>query len=171
MIEHRHALKFTTWRLDRRCDQEPSGYDWAHFQKPEKSAVDPIMEIALGFILWFLAFLSAFRVLLNSINRLVNIEKDTHTLEEVLTALEGSAFRVYSFPFILLLWWYLASNSCVTNSLVGLDWSHSYVYLIFQYWRLCCNHVVMLNLINSCFTEFLIWMCLINIYMWYGLVI
>jgi hypothetical protein len=62
----------------------------------------PIMEIALRFILRFLGFLSASRVLLNSINMLVNIKFHTHALGEELTALQGSVFWVYSFPFILL---------------------------------------------------------------------
>jgi hypothetical protein len=51
----------------------------------------------------FIGFLGTFRVLLNSINRLVNIEKRTHALREELTSLLVSVFWVYSFPFILLL--------------------------------------------------------------------
>jgi hypothetical protein len=56
----------------------------------------PIMEIALRFIL------RASRILLNSINMLVNIKFHTHALGEELMALQGSVFWVYSFPFILL---------------------------------------------------------------------
>ena len=40
------------------------------------------MEIALRFILLFLGFLSAFRVLPNTINKLVNIQK--HTIMQIL---------------------------------------------------------------------------------------
>ena len=38
------------------------------------------------------------RILLESINRPVNIEKDTHYFREELTALKEAIFRVYSFP-------------------------------------------------------------------------
>jgi hypothetical protein len=43
------------------------------------------------------------RVLLNSINRLVNIEKCTEVLGEELTALQGSVIWVYSFPFYFIM--------------------------------------------------------------------
>ena len=66
-------------------------------------AVDPIMERALRLSLQFLGFLKAFRVPLNSINRLVNTKKDSHALGEELMALQGSVFQVYSFHSILLL--------------------------------------------------------------------
>jgi hypothetical protein len=64
------------------------------------------MEIALMFILQFLGFLSASRVFLNSISRFVNIEKHTHALGEKLTVLQGSIFRVYSFPFFILFYYF-----------------------------------------------------------------
>jgi hypothetical protein len=42
-----------------------------------------------------------FRVSLNSINRLVTIEKDTRDFGEKFTALMEAIFQIYSFPFIL----------------------------------------------------------------------
>jgi hypothetical protein len=39
---------------------------------------------------------------LNSINRLVNTELDTHDFGEELTTLQGSIFQVYSFPFYFI---------------------------------------------------------------------
>ena len=42
----------------------------------------PNLEIGLGFILRFIGFLGASRILLNSINRLVNTELDTRDLGE-----------------------------------------------------------------------------------------
>jgi hypothetical protein len=66
-------------------------------------AVDLVLERALRLSLRFLGFLEASRIPLNSINRLVNTEKHTHTLGEELMALQGSVFQVYPFPFILLL--------------------------------------------------------------------
>jgi hypothetical protein len=65
--------------------------------------VDSIMERAIRSSLRFLGFLEASRVPLNSINRLVNTEKDTHALGEELTDLQESIFRVYYFTLILLL--------------------------------------------------------------------
>ena len=43
------------------------------------------------------------RVSLNSISRLVNRELDTRDFGEELTALQGSVFWVYSFPFYFIL--------------------------------------------------------------------
>ena len=39
---------------------------------------------------------------LNSINRHVNKELDTSDFSEELTTLQGSVFRVYSFPFYFI---------------------------------------------------------------------
>jgi hypothetical protein len=47
--------------------------------------------------------LLASRVSLNFLNRLVNREFNTRDFGEELTALQGSIFRVYSFPFYFIL--------------------------------------------------------------------
>jgi hypothetical protein len=65
--------------------------------------VDFIMERAIRSSLRFLGFLEASRVPLNSINRLVNTEKDTYALGEELTDHQESIFQVYYFTLILLL--------------------------------------------------------------------
>jgi hypothetical protein len=65
--------------------------------------VGPILGICLRFVLRFLGFLGTYRVFLNSINRLINRELDTCDFGEELTALQGSVFRVYSFPFYFIL--------------------------------------------------------------------
>ena len=66
-------------------------------------ATSPILEIGLGFVLRFLGFLGASRVPLNFINRLANTKLDTLDFGEELIALQGSAFRVYSFPFYFIM--------------------------------------------------------------------
>jgi hypothetical protein len=43
------------------------------------------------------------KVSLDSINRLVNTKKHTQDFGEELTVLQGSVFRVYSFPFSFIL--------------------------------------------------------------------
>ena len=63
----------------------------------------PNLEIGLGLILRFLGFLGAFKVPLHCINRLVNTELDISDFREELTALQGSVFQVYSFPFYFIL--------------------------------------------------------------------
>jgi hypothetical protein len=62
-------------------------------------ATSPILEIGLGFVLQFLGFLGASRVPLNSINRPVNRKLNTRDFGKELTTLQGSIFRIYSFPF------------------------------------------------------------------------
>jgi hypothetical protein len=66
-------------------------------------AAGPILEIGLRFVLQFLRFLSASRVLLNSIYRLVNTKLHTFDFGKELTTLQGSVFRVYSFPFYFIM--------------------------------------------------------------------
>jgi hypothetical protein len=59
-----------------------------HSRAPMNSVVaGPILEMGLGFVLQFLRFLSASRVPLNSINRLVNTELHTFDFGKELMAL------------------------------------------------------------------------------------
>jgi hypothetical protein len=77
----------------------------------EQLSRDPILEsvILLGFLLVLVAqglnptIFRISRISLDSINRLVNIEKHIGDFGEELTALYGSIFRVYSFPFSFIL--------------------------------------------------------------------
>jgi putative NADPH-quinone reductase len=67
----------------------------------------PILEssILLGFLLVLVALglnptiFRVSRASLDSINRLVNTEKDTRDFEEEFMALKEASFWVYSFPF------------------------------------------------------------------------
>ena len=77
----------------------------------EQLSHNPILEsvILLGFLLVLVAqglnltIFRVSRVSLDSINRLINTEKHTCDFGEELMALQGSVFRVNSFPFYFIL--------------------------------------------------------------------
>jgi hypothetical protein len=79
--------------------------------REEQLSRNPILEsvILLGFLLVLVAqglnltIFRVSRVFLDSINRLVNTKKHTGDFGEDLTAIQGSVFRVYSFPFSFIL--------------------------------------------------------------------